>query len=68
MISTTLERRLRRIETQRTPSVPLQGTAILVNRIEEAPPLIAEREAAGTYKPGWPLLILTGRPTAGDRP
>lgn len=36
MISTTLERRLRRIEEQRNPTVPLQGTAILVNRIEEA--------------------------------
>jgi hypothetical protein len=65
MISTTLERRLRRIEEQRSPAAPLQGTAILVSRIEEAAPLIAEKEAAGTYKPGWPLIIITGRPTAG---
>ena len=68
MISSTLERRLRRIEEQRTPTVPLQGAVILVNRIEEALPLIAEREAADTYKPGWPLIILTGRPTAGGQP
>ncbi|GJE45049.1 hypothetical protein [Methylobacterium soli] len=68
MIISTLERRLRRIEEQRSPAAPLQGIAILVNSIEEAPPLIAEKEAGGTYKPGWPLIIITGRPTTGVQP
>ena len=68
MISSILERRLRRIETQRNPIVPLRATAILVSKIEDAAPLIAEREAAGTYRPGWPLIILTGRPAAGEQP
>ena len=30
--------------------------------------LIAEREAAGTDRPGWPLIILKGRPAAGEQP
>ena len=67
MISTSLERRLRRIETQRSATA-IQITIILAGTEEDAAQQIAEREAAGTYKPGQPLMILTGRPTEGAQP
>ena len=61
MISTTLERRLRCIETQRSATA-IQVTIILASTEEDASLQIAEREAADTYKPGQPLMVLTGRP------
>jgi len=68
MISSTLQHRLRQIERQRLPAIPLQATALVVSHIEAAAPLLAEREAAGTYKPSWPLIVLAGRPLKECQP
>ena len=68
MISSTLERRLRRIEDQRSATGRFRSPSSSPAPEEDAPPQIAEREAAGTDKPGQPLMILTGRPTDGAQP
>ena len=61
-MSANIEARLKRLETIRKPSVPLRGTAIMAYDEADAAHQQAQVLAEGRYRPGWPLLVLTGRP------
>jgi len=58
MTNRTLETRVRRIEAQRRPATPMQATVIMAATKEEAARIRAEHEAAGTYRPDWPLVVV----------
>ncbi|MDR7040517.1 hypothetical protein J2X36_005300 [Methylobacterium sp. BE186] len=48
---------MRKIEVRhRPPAAPMPCTVIITENDEDQARQLAEREAAGTYKPGWPLI------------
>lgn len=67
MSTRNLAARLRKVETERRPSLPLQGTVIVAVSAAEADRIRAEREAAGTHRPGWPLIVVTSSALATRR-
>jgi hypothetical protein len=64
----SLERRLRRIETRLAPSRPRAATILHLQPSEDAAPHIAARVAAGSYRDGWPLLIVRAAWSSGASP
>lgn len=59
MMNRTLDNRLRKVEARRQPSLPMRGTVIIAGSAEAAERIRAESEAAGTHRPGWPLILIT---------
>ncbi|TXN15156.1 hypothetical protein FV219_02525 [Methylobacterium sp. WL122] len=62
----TLRSRLRRIETkQGHGDRPMSAILIRPQTNDDRGRQLAEHTAAGTYKPGWPLIILRASHLAG---
>lgn len=59
--------RLRRIETRQGHGErPMSAILIRPQSDDDHARQLAEHMAAGTYKPGWPLIILRASHLAGD--
>ncbi|KAB1068187.1 hypothetical protein [Methylobacterium planeticum] len=61
MISTTLEHRLRRLETKDQADLPMGATLIFAPDKEDAERQLAARLANGTHMPHWPTILVTGQ-------
>ena len=64
----SLESRLRRVEAQLAPSRPRAATILHLKPNEHAAYQIAARVAVGSYRDGWPLLIVRAAWSSGASP
>lgn len=64
-MNTIVERRLRRLEERRSPSMPMQALIVMARDTEDATRQLADAVASGKHQLGWPTMIVTGVPQAG---